>query len=308
MIHPIEAATKAYLWGGNLLSEKYGKKSTEDRIAETWELSCHPDGPSILKDQSLTLEDYLKLHPEAGGTDFPGVDKFPMLVKLIDARQDLSVQVHPDDAYAQKHEGQMGKTEMWYVVEATPEAFIYLGFTEEVTAEDYARLIAEDRLVEKLRKVNVKAGDFYFIPAGTIHAIGAGCLIAEVQESSNVTYRVSDYGRKDQAGNTRELHVDQAKEVTALVPWKEQSFKPHLAKTDYFIVDLLRVNETSTLFADPRSFLHVLTLAGRLELQTMKQHFESAPGRGFFIEASTGRVEIKGDGLLLLTRLPEQEK
>lgn len=304
MIHPIQAATKSYIWGGTQLAERFGKHSEAESIAETWELSCHPDGPSFLSDRGETLVEYLEKNPERAGRALAKVEDFPMLVKLIDAKKNLSVQVHPDDAYALEHEGQLGKTEMWYVVDASDDAFIYLGFEEALSAEEFYRLVDQDQVVDKLKKVRVQAGDFYFIPAGTIHAIGAGCLIAEVQESSNVTYRVSDYGRTDKDGKPRQLHVEQAKRVTAPTVWEAKGFSPHLAKTDYFIVDLHEGAFDFNVGED--SFVHILHLGGGQALiKSVDEKFVSMPGQGHFIDAGTGDIEVLGEGLLMLTRLPE---
>ncbi len=188
---------KDYLWGGNKLKEKYGKCTVCDPCAESWELSFHTDGKTLLLD-GKTLEETV--------TDFEmgnNIQNFPffsVLIKFIDAKSNLSVQVHPSDEYALTHENSFGKTEMWYIVEADEGAGIYLGFNRDVTAEEYERAIKENTLTDLLEFYSVKSGECYFIPAGTIHAIGAGCLICEIQQNSNLTYRVYDYGRRDKNG------------------------------------------------------------------------------------------------------------
>lgn len=191
-------ACKDYLWGGTKLITDYGKRYDGARLAETWELSGHPDGPSVLAsgpDAGKTLAEYLAAHPGALGEHGRKFAELPVLIKLIDAAKDLSIQVHPDDDYARAHEGQNGKTEMWYVLSAEPDAFLYCGFSRDISRDELKRRIADNTLPEVLRRVNVKAGDTVFIPAGTIHAICRGIVVAEVQQSSNVTYRVCDYGR-----------------------------------------------------------------------------------------------------------------
>ena len=204
---------KGNIWGGVKLKEKYGKQTDKSPVAESWELSFHKDGPTRLADGRTLQEVVAK---EELGKNCEGFPFFPMLVKLIDAKQDLSVQVHPSDKYALENENSFGKTEMWYVVEAEAGAGIYLGFKKDTAREEYEAAIKNNTLTELLNFFEVKAGDCYFIPSGTIHAIGTGCLICEIQQNSNLTYRVYDYGRKDKDGKERELHVDKALKVTNL--------------------------------------------------------------------------------------------
>ena len=193
MTEPIflQGICKDYLWGGNRLREEYGKQSDADKIAESWELACHKDGSSILKsgpDAGKTLREYLDAHgPAFLGTNCAGCTTVPVLIKLIDAKQDLSIQVHPDDAYAMRTEGEPGKTEMWYIVDAAPGAALYYGLNRTVTKEEFAQRIEAQTLPEILNRVEVKPGELYFIPSGTLHAIGAGILLAEIQQNSNTT-------------------------------------------------------------------------------------------------------------------------
>lgn len=204
MICKLRPACKSYIWGGRRLIEEYGKGDGAGNLAESWELSCHPDGPSIAADgpyAGRSLPEILAERPEFAGRAVESLGRFPVLVKLIDAARDLSVQVHPDDAYALKHEGQLGKTEMWYIIDAEPGAGLYCGFRREVTPAQLHTAIEGNTLCELLRRVPVKAGDVVFIPAGTVHAIGAGILLAEIQQSSSVTYRLYDYGRWARTGS-----------------------------------------------------------------------------------------------------------
>ena len=190
---------KDYIWGGQRLKTDFGIQSGLNPLSEAWVLSCHPDGPSVLADgpdKGMTLRAWLdKAGKEALGTACEAFEDFPMLIKLIDAKKDLSIQVHPSDAYALEHEGQYGKTEMWVVLDAEPGASLYYGFDREVSLEEFSSRVSDGTLTEVLRKVPVKPGDVFFIPSGTLHAIGAGLVIAEIQQNSNVTYRVFDYGR-----------------------------------------------------------------------------------------------------------------
>ena len=209
-------ASKDYLWGGSRLNDDFGKGIEISPVAETWECSTHPDGQS--KAGGILLGNILNDHPEYLGSHplqlTGGKPELPILIKLIDAKKDLSVQVHPDDEYAKSYEnGSFGKTEMWYVLDAKPEASLVYGFNQDVTAERVRRSINDGSIEFLLNHVSVHKNDLFYIEAGTVHAIGAGCLIAEIQESSNLTYRLYDYGRIDKNGKTRPLHIDKALEV-----------------------------------------------------------------------------------------------
>lgn len=261
-IHP---ACKQYLWGGEKLIREYGISSQNTPLAEAWVLSAHSDGDSRISfsegelcsegkessegevcsegkessegesfseeessSEGESFAEYLKCHPEAVGSFGKAFPFFPTLIKLIDAKKALSIQVHPDDSFALSREGQYGKTEMWIVLEREEGAFLYFGFQKDYTEEEIRRAIEEDNFPSLLCKVMVEPGDVFFIPAGTVHAIGAGILLAEVQQNSNLTYRVYDYGRKDAQGNTRELHVEKALEVMnrkQLSAYRQEAFK-----------------------------------------------------------------------------------
>ena len=206
---------KDYLWGGTRLREEYGKKIDFNPLAETWECSVHPDGPSVIANgefKGRTLAEVLKEHPEYLGSKVTN-GELPVLIKFIDAKKALSVQVHPNDEYAWQHEHQNGKTEMWYVLDAAEGANLIYGFQHKVTPEILRKAVATGRLDRHLQKIKVHKGDVFYIPSGTVHGIGAGVLIAEIQESSNVTYRVYDYDRLDKNGKKRELHFDKAVQV-----------------------------------------------------------------------------------------------
>lgn len=209
MFYTIKGVTKDYIWGGSRLGA-YGYPG--ERVAEAWVLSFHPDG--MASTGGRPVADVLTR--DTWGAACAPFAKFPVLIKLIDAKDNLSVQVHPSDEYALKNEGQFGKTEMWYVLGADEGAGLYVGFREAVDKATFMRLIAENRLTEALNFFPVKPGDCYFIPAGTVHAIGRGCLIAEVQQNSNLTYRVYDYGRLGADGRPRPLHIDKAAAVADL--------------------------------------------------------------------------------------------
>ena len=204
---------KDYLWGGTKLREDYGKSSTCEKVAESWEISCHPDGPSFIAEgeqEGMPLEDYIAEHREAIlGEQGSRYASFPILCKFIDAKQKLSIQVHPDDAYAKEHEnGSFGKTECWYIMDAPENATLVIGHNAK-TKEELASMIHEGRWSEFIREIPVKKGDFIQIDPGTVHAIKGGLLILETQQNSDITYRVYDYDRL-QNGRPRELHIEKS--------------------------------------------------------------------------------------------------
>ena len=319
MTEPIflQGICKDYLWGGNRLREEYGKQSDADKIAESWELACHKDGSSILKsgpDAGKTLREYLDAHgPAFLGTNCAGCTTVPVLIKLIDAKQDLSIQVHPDDAYAMRTEGEPGKTEMWYIVDAAPGAALYYGLNRTVTKEEFAQRIEAQTLPEILNRVEVKPGELYFIPSGTLHAIGAGILLAEIQQNSNTTYRIYDYGRVGKDGKPRELHVEKAKEVTNLVPPKypttaqgaptaiEGGKETLLRSCEYFNVNKLELDGTTKLTAGEGSFNSLLVLDGAFEIAAGSEKAAAKKGDSLFITAGTGEYTVTGKGTIILT-------
>lgn len=218
----LKPAEKDYLWGGTRLKDDFSKNTDLEILAETWECSTHPDGHSVVSSGPFSgraLVDVLKEHPEFVGTHPIMTEDggLPVLVKFIDAKNDLSVQVHPDDEYAMVHEnGQSGKSEMWYVVEAAKDAKLIYGFRTDIDEKTVRKALEEEGLEHYLLSIPVKKGDVFFIPAGQVHAICKGCLIAEIQESSNLTYRLYDYNRVDKNGNKRQLHIEKALDVMNL--------------------------------------------------------------------------------------------
>lgn len=301
-------AGKDYLWGGTRLITEYKKEFTWDKLAETWELSCHPDGPCTIAEGEFagkTLSEYI----EARGNSILGIkcqnmEQFPLLIKFIDAKKDLSIQVHPSDEYARKHEGQYGKTEMWYVMDCQPGAFIYYGFRECISNEEFAQRIQNKTLLEVLNKVEVKKGDVFLIEPGTIHAIGGGNLIAEIQQNSNVTYRVYDYGRVGDDGKERELHIDKAKAVTKCIPPKSNyDFGSHMVSCDYFTVDKFVSDGKVSGNVDNTSFASVLVLSGEGIIRAAEEMLEVKKGDSVFIEAGTGAFEVDGELEMLVTRV-----
>jgi len=287
---------KDYLWGGEKLKTKYGKQTDKTPCAESWELSFHKDGLTRLSNGKTLLETATETDLGTNCKNFPF---FPVLIKFIDAKQDLSVQVHPSDEYALKHENSFGKTEMWYIVEAEKGAGIYLGFNRDVMKEEYERAIQEKRLTELLNFYEVKAGDCYFIPSGTIHAIGKGCLICEIQQNSNLTYRVYDYGRKDKDGKTRELHIDKALKTTSLRKFEPIIFTDCLGKCEYFTVEKHEINGGKEITVNETSFQCITCVKGSGFID--QQAF--VLGDSYFIPAGFGVYELNGVCEVILTKV-----
>lgn len=307
----LKPSCKDYLWGGHRLVEEYGKEYDGEILAETWELSCHPDGPSTIVNGAYagkTLEEYIEEEgKEVLGTNCRRFRDFPILTKFIDAKQDLSIQVHPDNRYALKNEGQYGKTEMWYVVDAGKEAFLYYGFKKEVSKEEFARRIREDTLLEVLNAVPVQKGDVLFIESGTIHAIGKDILIAEIQQNSNVTYRVYDYGRVGKDGKKRDLHIEKAIAVTNRVPLiKSRSSYPHVADCDYFTVDKLNLDGRMMCRVEgtvsEESFVSILILDGE-GVVSCGNKVSYQKGDSLFLPAGSGAYVIEGSCDALITTI-----
>ncbi len=305
----LKAALKDYIWGGTALKERFGKQTDLDRVAESWELSCHADGPSVVmngRHAGKTLAEALEAEGGAVlGKNCEGFAFFPVLIKLIDAKADLSIQVHPNDEYARRVEGGYGKTEMWYIVDCEPGARLYYGFQRQLERAELERHITGNTLEGALNAVQVKKGDVFFIDAGTIHAIGAGILIAEIQQNSNSTYRVYDYGRLGADGKPRQLHVEKALDVTDTAPPHPTS-KPGeplvhegytqrlLSRCDYFTVHLAEIFGTASFTADASSFHSVVCLSGEGVLSGKDERFAIRQGDSFFIPANSGTYELAG--------------
>lgn len=316
---------KDYIWGGTRLRDEFGKESGLERLAESWELSCHNDGKSLISGgefDGMTLEDFLKEHPGAISKNCTEYRDFPILIKLIDARDDLSVQVHPDDDYARKFEGDNGKTEMWYIVDCDEGAELIYGFREKISRKELEKAITENTLMDKVNRVKVHRGDVFFIEPGTLHAIGKGILIAEIQQSSNVTYRVYDYGRVGDDGKPRELHIDKALEVTKLEPPGAEYGQPKTLKMPdswrsplcfckYFSTVKYNIFTHFTI-NNPDVFWHILTISGEADIysgsdtdspQESNRLMHIKKGSSVFVPAGADAIFIKGKCSIILTTI-----
>ena len=316
----LKPAGKDYLWGGRRLNDDYAKNIDMTPLAETWECSTHPDGPSTISSgefEGRLLSDVLKEHPEYIGTHPQTVGELPILIKLIDAKQDLSVQVHPDDAYAYEHEnGQSGKDEMWYVLDAKKDSRLIYGLNRTVTKEELSAGIADGSITKYMQKVPVHKNDVFYIKAGTIHAIGAGVLLAEVQESSNLTYRLYDYDRTDRNGHKRELHVEKALAVANLneaekpvQPMRLLNYRRGWAseflyrckyfQTERILLNTERIREMVTVQTDSLSFMVMLCLEGSGMLRYENEILPFFKGDCIFIPADSVPVQLHGSAQFL---------
>lgn len=317
---------KDYLWGGTRLRDVFHKPIALTPLAETWECSTHSDGLSYVDGGAFdgwSLKEVLAAHPEYAGTPEVVAGELPILIKFIDAEHDLSVQVHPNDAYAREHEaeGLRGKNEMWYVVDASPEAELVYGLSQSADAEELRRSIAEGRLEHYLRRIPIRKGDVFYIPAGTIHAIGKGALIVEVQQSSNLTYRLYDYNRRDKTGRLRPLHIDKALAVAELHGLQEPCQPRRVLRREcgmtceqlcscpYFRVERLVVQTADTcpdgvkLRVDERSFAVLLCLEGDGILTDGSEvRIAFSKGECLFVPAYCPELKVVGSAELLCVR------
>ena len=318
MIQRLKPACKDYLWGGVRLKEEYGKQCAITPLAETWELSAHPDGESRIAGgiyDDMLFSAYIKTcGKEILGKKAERFAKFPVLIKFIDAKQPLSLQVHPDDAFAMMIEGEYGKTEMWYVMDCEPGAFLYLGVNQMISREAFCRRVNNQTVEQVLNKIPVKKGDVFFIEPGTLHAIGAGILICEIQQSSNTTYRVYDYGRRDAAGNLRALHMEKALAVANLSPVQPQQDKKQvvqekeaqhrlLEECPYFTTKHYECRGTVTLEAGEESFLSIVCLNGSGTAADADGTIAFFKGDSLFIPANSGSIILNGNCEWILTTL-----
>lgn len=303
----LDYIAKSAIWGGARLSERWNKRSDGENIAETWELSVRPKEMCSIQNgeaDGMTLAAYIEtVGAEAVSPSYRIGERFPMLVKLIDARDRLSVQVHPDDDFASRVEQDSGKTEMWHIVEAEEGATIVYGLAEGVSREAFARSVAEGTMEHTLRSIPVKAGETYFIPAGMVHAIGAGILLAEIQQNSDLTYRVWDYDRRDAAGNLRPLHTEKA--LSVIRPFEESEIEEIcfargkeaglLANSRYFKAWRSDVRGTQVVVATEESFVSVLCVGGEGVLIFEGEEYPIRKGDSYWLPAGMGACETRGE-------------
>ncbi|NLL26769.1 MAG: mannose-6-phosphate isomerase [Erysipelotrichia bacterium] len=295
----LKGVIKNYPWGGNRL-EEYGK-SSDDIMAESWELSVHQDGISVIdsgKYRGMNLKEYFKNNSEVLGNK----NDLNIMIKYIDARSSLSIQVHPDDEYALIVEQDLGKTEMWYIMESLEGSYIYYGVNRKVSIDELRERIENNTILEVLNKVETKKGDYFLIEAGTIHAIGAGNIICEIQQNSNLTYRLYDFNRRDKFGNLRELHIDKALDVVKTVPSmrykhdKESSNNNVICSCEYFEVEHYKGEHELVFNTDgDYQIINFLDGEGMIENLTYKK------GDTFLVPANYGEYRVTGECEFLKT-------
>lgn len=327
MYYPIKfkPVYKDYIWGGRYF-EKFDRELPEGILAESWELSCHKNGVSIVSNGELegkTLPEIIKADPKnILGTKFPtDSSEIPLLIKFIDANDRLSVQVHPDDNYAAVFEGGIGKNEMWYIVDVKPGAKLVAGLKAGVTKDEFAKAIIDNRIEECLFEVKVESGDVINIPAGLVHAIGAGIVIAEIQQTSDITYRVFDYNRVDSKGVGRQLHLEKALDVINFevgsrnvkcegvnVKVNENCIKTVFLANKYFACERYEVNGSFADTCDGSKFYIFICLEGKGTIEAGNMAVEFKAGETVFVPAALGDYKVAGQFKVLKTYIPDFNK
>jgi len=310
MLYPFifKPILKKIIWGGSAICPFKGITPVQDGIGESWELSHVENNYSVVDNGQLegqSLDELIKTY----GSRLLGQSvmdqfgtRFPLLIKFIDARDDLSIQVHPDDELAKKRHNSFGKTEMWYVIHAEKGAALYSGFSQQIDADEYVKRVNDKSIMDVLQRYEVQPGDVFFLPAGRVHAIGAGCFIAEIQQTSDITYRIFDYNRKDANGNERELHTELAKDAIDYTWYPD--YKTHykaqsnstveLARCKYFTTNLLDLD--TQMIRDTKeidSFFVYICMEGSATLTDNKGNkLQIHRGQTVLVPADTETVTI----------------
>lgn len=303
---------KERIWGGTKLRDVLHKPIVSNISGESWELSTVPGDVSVVANGALEgtdLNAVVALNPEAVlGKKVVAQfgDQFPLLFKFLDAREDLSIQVHPNDALAKERHNSFGKTEMWYVMQADPGAQLIVGFKEDSNAEAYQTALTQHQVVDLLAKHSVQKGDVFFLETGTVHAIGAGTLIAEIQQTSDITYRIYDFDRRDAQGNLRELHTELALE--AINYQRTESKKTYAQNTNvsnvmvncpYFTTSFIPLTDTASVHCTNDSFTVLMVMEGDCALLYGDKKMELTKGTTILLPAALEAVQLKGNAELL---------
>lgn len=329
MLYPLlfEPILKEKIWGGNTLQEKYGRKLPSAKVGESWDVACHPNGTSVVANGPFKGQTLRQLI-DSYGSQLLGQEvqkrfgsKFPLLIKLLDATEFLSVQVHPDDEYAALHEGgQPGKTEMWYIIHAQPGAHLIYGLVPGTSREEFEQAVRDGKLEKYLRSIEVKAGDVLYIPAGVVHAIGPGILICEIQQNSDTTYRVYDWNRLGDDGKPRELHVDKALDVidfsgrlardklTGLSIAEEGGRRTYYIACDYFAVEKIECRGSIHEKADGTKFFTLTAVEGQGEIVYSQGNQPFKAGDSILIPACLGGYVIRGECTIIKAYVPNRER
>lgn len=322
LLYPMKlmAPLKDYIWGGTKLKTDYHKATALSNVAESWELSCHPAGSSVIMNgpaEGMGLDKYIAIMGESViGAHAARYSYFPLLIKFIDTAADLSLQVHPDTEYALRVEGQYGKTELWYVVECRPGASLICGFDRCVTKDEVRRRVADNTLLEVCRRVPVHPGDVFHIPSGMIHCVGDGVTLVEVQENSDVSYRIYDYNRLGRDGKPRSLQVEKALDVLTLEPQPQAPLPPPainffaeheirmLAASELYLVYHIQMRGRCSLKTDRQSFHSIVVLDGLLEIEYRSGIEYLEKGSSLFVPADYGVYWLRGFGSFILSMVP----
>ena len=309
----LQSVLKTAIWGGTRLIDEWGK-TFDDVCAESWELTVRDDGMNTISGSEydgMTMQEYIDKNGFSVVSSKP-LDRFPLLIKFIDAEDNLSIQVHPDDAYAMSKANSLGKTEMWYIIDAKPGAKLVYGLKPGVTIEDMRKAIEDGTVEEQLNFVDVKKGDVFFIPSGLVHAIGAGILLAEIQQNSNITYRVYDYNRRGKDGKLRELHVEDALNVIVnrseaeidKIRYSTNAKNDNLlASCEFFIVEKFFVDKPCEFSTNAESFNSILCLDGDGEIVYNDEHFPVSKGDSYFIPANIGTYLVQGKLEIIVSKI-----
>lgn len=343
-IMKLEPAFKDNLWGGTKLRTVFGKKCDYDVIGESWELSAHPDGQSVIASGTFAgmyFGEFIeKYGEEVVGWKSSSLDRFPVLIKFIDAKNALSIQIHPDDDYALENENEFGKNEMWYVVDCEPGTYLYCGLKQDSSKEEIRERIENNTITEILNKIEVHKGDCVMVKAGTIHAIGAGILICEIQQNSNCTYRMYDYDRRDKFGNRRELHISKAIDVVDVKKYKpfvsgnsdvpegaellvsckyfecykyvlgksmdmDDSSDKDIGNNDDGNSDIVAKPATDriNISVDTMSFRSIIIIEGSGKITVGENEMDYRAGDSFFVTAGEKVVSVEGTGVIIVTKV-----
>ncbi len=309
---------KQALWGGDRLKKEFGKTDAPEITAESWELAAHPAGVSRVADgplKGMTISELGKADRNGFWGDRCQGEEFPLLVKMIDARKDLSIQVHPSNENAIMDIGERGKAEMWYIVDSEPQAYLYFGFSKLISRNELFERAENGSICEVLNRVPVKSGDVFYILPGIVHAIGAGIVIAEIQQNSDTTFRVYDYCRRGIDGNFRQLHLKRASEVLNYEPTipsecraNSMAIFPAFTMKEmfsccHFKAHRLDVRSEASLYCDGSSFQHLLCVEGNGKIISYDISYQFCRGESYFLPAKLGEYQIRGNCRLLITRV-----
>ncbi len=307
-----EPIFKDRIWGGSKLRTELGKEIPSETTGESWELSGVKGDVSIVSNgnyKGRSLQELIEEHPQQllGESVYKRFgNEFPLLFKFLDAREDLSIQVHPNDDLARERHNSFGKTEMWYILSAEPNSRIIVGFEQKSNKQEYLDHLKNDSLLDLLEKIPTQPGDVFFLETGTVHAIGAGILLAEIQQTSDITYRLYDFNRKDANGNTRELHVDLAldainyEEIDSQKVYETtENVSNTMVDCDYFTTNYLRVHGSVDVSKSGESFTVYMCVDGSFTLSDQTHNYSFQKGQTVLIPAALKRFSLTGEATLL---------